>query len=237
MNNNDDNINENKINQTREINLDDLYDGAINNTVVIDPITKNEVLLKQKKNNTGLIVLIIFILLVLVLYYIYTKSDLNLQRREVSPKSTTTRTTKIITREEENGKLLCSYTSKTDSEDITINYEAKYENKKIIISKYNYSLISKLDKISSIANGLKEEYENYYINNASIAGHNVVFESSDKGFSFSVETLYNAVNFDSIKVENDKTKFYIKPKESDTYETVKNELTLKGYSCSIEKDD
>ena len=38
-------------NVTREINLDELYDGAINSTVVIDPITNDEVLLRQKKGN------------------------------------------------------------------------------------------------------------------------------------------------------------------------------------------
>ena len=36
-------------NVTREINLDELYDGAINNTVVIDPITKDEILVETKK--------------------------------------------------------------------------------------------------------------------------------------------------------------------------------------------
>ena len=38
-----DNIDEDPGYVTREINLDDLYDGAVNNTVVIDPITNNEI--------------------------------------------------------------------------------------------------------------------------------------------------------------------------------------------------
>lgn len=35
-------------NITREINLDELYDGAVNNTVVIDPVTNDEVFLPSK---------------------------------------------------------------------------------------------------------------------------------------------------------------------------------------------
>ena len=46
-----DNIDEDPGYVTREINLDDLYDGAVNNTVVIDPITNNEILMRSKKPN------------------------------------------------------------------------------------------------------------------------------------------------------------------------------------------
>lgn len=45
---NDEELIEDPENVTREINLDDLYDGAVNNTVVIDPITNNEILLADK---------------------------------------------------------------------------------------------------------------------------------------------------------------------------------------------
>ncbi len=38
---NDEELIEDPENVTREINLDDLYDGSVNNTVVIDPITNN----------------------------------------------------------------------------------------------------------------------------------------------------------------------------------------------------
>ena len=44
---------------TRKIDLNDLYDGAINNTVIIDPVTQDELLYKKKKPNK-------FIILVLV---------------------------------------------------------------------------------------------------------------------------------------------------------------------------
>ena len=61
---------------TREINLDDLYDGAINNTVVIDPITKDEVLMtKDRRPNYAIIGIIIAILALLILYWVNNKSE------------------------------------------------------------------------------------------------------------------------------------------------------------------
>ena len=49
-------------NVTREINLDELYDGAINNTVVIDPVTNDEVLMTSKKTNYTFIGVLLSIL-------------------------------------------------------------------------------------------------------------------------------------------------------------------------------
>ena len=56
-------------NVTREINLDELYDGAINNTVVIDPITKDEILVETKKSNRKIIGILFAVFILLILYF------------------------------------------------------------------------------------------------------------------------------------------------------------------------
>ena len=67
---NDEELIEDPENVTREINLDDLYDGAVNNTVVIDPITNNEILLADKKHNYTIVGIIVAVIILLVLYYV-----------------------------------------------------------------------------------------------------------------------------------------------------------------------
>ena len=65
-------------NITREINLDELYDGAINNTVIIDPVSKDEILELNKKSNKMLIIIILVTIILLVLYYVNSNFDLNI---------------------------------------------------------------------------------------------------------------------------------------------------------------
>ncbi|MCI5732949.1 MAG: hypothetical protein MR296_02800, partial [Tenericutes bacterium] len=50
---------------TRKIDLNDLYDGAVNNTVIIDPVTQNELLYKKRKPNITFIIILIAIIILL----------------------------------------------------------------------------------------------------------------------------------------------------------------------------
>lgn len=223
-------------NVTREINLDDLYDGVINNTVVIDPITNDELLMKTKKNNFTYIGIIFAVIVLLVLYFVNNKMDIGSTTKEVEPKTTK----KIITTktlEDKNGKLSCTYSSKSDADSQTLTYTANYKNDKLINSNFNYVLVSSNETISDVVKDLLEQYETFYINNASVIGNNVTFEKHDKGFTFDVETDYETAKFEDIRVSDEQTVLYVKPTSSDTVDSLKDAYTNKGFTCTLIEDE
>ena len=137
-----DNIDEDPGYVTREINLDDLYDGAVNNTVVIDPITNNEILMRSKKPNFTILGIIIAIVILLVLYYVNNKSDFGRTTKNVEPKTTTT--IPVSRKEDNSGTLTCTYQSKSDAESQNVTYVLNYENSNLVNSNFNYIVMSTL---------------------------------------------------------------------------------------------
>ena len=133
---NDEELIEDPENVTREINLDDLYDGAVNNTVVIDPITNNEILLADKKPNYTIVGIIVAVIILLVLYYVNNKSDLGRTTKDVEPKVTTT--AKEETEDNTKGTLTCNYEAKSDAESQTVTYTANYEKNMVSKSEFNF---------------------------------------------------------------------------------------------------
>lgn len=221
-------------NVTREINLDELYDGAVNNTVVIDPITNDEVLLQNKKPNYTLLGVVLAICVLLILYYVSNKTDLGKTTKDVEPKTTTTSMVlKTQTEEKKTGVLTCNYNAKSDAETQSVSFVANYDNNDLINSKFNYVVISNLGTTTAVIEDLKEQYETFYINNASVIGNNVTFEKNDNGFTFNVETDYNNADFDKIITIDGKTILYVKPSSNDTYESLLNLYTQKGFNCTI----
>lgn len=217
---------------TREINLDDLYDGAINNTVVIDPITNNEVLLSNKKPNYTIIGVVVAIVVLLLLYYVNNKSDIGRTTKDVEPKTTTS--TKITNESnDENGVLTCNYSSKSEAETQTVTFVANYENANITTTNFNFVVISNGETESAIVTDLKTQYENFFINNASLTSSNVSFEKNEKGFTFNVETDYKKTDFDDMNVVEGQTILYVKPGATDTIDSLKNTYTDKGFSCVL----
>lgn len=217
---------------TREINLDDLYDGAINNTVVIDPITNNEVLLANKKPNYTIIGVIVAIIVLLLLYYVNNKTDLGRTTKNVEPKTTTS--TKIINeKKDENGVLTCNYSSKSEAETQAVTFIANYENNTITTTNFNFVVISNSESESAIVTDLKTQYETFFINNASLTGSNVSFEKDEKGFTFNVETDYKKNDFDEMNITDGQTILYVKPQSTDTIDSLKNTYTDKGFSCVL----
>lgn len=214
---------------TREINLDDLYDGSINNTVVIDPITKNEILLENKKNNFTIIGIVIAILILLTLYYVNNKTDFGNTTKDVEPMVTTTKKSEGTA--VKNGTLTCSYSSKSDAESETVTFTANYENSKILSTKFNFVTVSNTDVESAVINDLKSQYENFFINNVAVSGHKVSFEKNDKGFTFNIETDYNNADFDNLVVTEGQTILYLKPNKTDSIDSLKDSYTNKGFSC------
>lgn len=224
-------------NITREINLDELYDGAINNTVVIDPITNDEVLLQNKKPNYTLLGVALAIIILLLLYYVNNKTDLGKATKNVEPKTTLSTVLKTEKTVDKTGTLTCNYNSKSDAETQTISFIANYMNNTLVNSKFDYVVISNLETTTDIIEDLKEQYETFYINNASVIGNKVTFEKNEKGFTFGVETDYKNVEYDKIIIEEDKTILYVKPSNMDTYESLLNLYEQKGFSCSLSSFD
>lgn len=218
---------------TREINLDELYDGAVNNTVVIDPVTNDEVLLPSKKPNYTLIGVILAIVVLLILYYVNNKTELGGTTKDVEPKTTTTTTSQANTNESKTGVLTCTYNSKSDAETQTVTFVANYENDVLTTSNFNYVVVSNLDSTSAVIEDLKNQYENLYINNASVIGNNMSYEKDNKGFTFNVETDYDVAEFDKISVTPGQTILYVKPNSTDTYETLQAAYIEKGFSCTL----
>ena len=230
--NNDEEIN----NVTREINLDDLYDGAVNNTVVIDPITNDEILITSKKTNFTLLGVVLAIGILLMLYYINNKTSFGRTMKDVEPKKTVRKST-TVKKENLKGALTCMYNSKSDAENQTVTYIANYDNEKIIKSSFNYVVVSNSENTSAVIDDLKSQYESFYINNAAVKGQKNTFEKSSNGFTFNSEINYNLADFNSITVSDGQTILYEKPLEKDTLTIVKSKYEAKGFSCTISTEE
>lgn len=220
-------------NVTREINLDELYDGAINSTVVIDPITNDEVLLRQKKGNFKYVIIILIILIFLMLYYINNKMSIGITAQDKKDKTTSKKVVTTTTIKNMKGTLSCTYSSKSDTDNQTLTYTANYENNKIIDSNFDYVVVSSGENVSDVIKNLMDQYEEFYINNVSVTGNNVSFEKNDKGFTFTVKSDYSVLKFEDIKLVDGKTVLYVKPDSKDTVDSVKEAYINKGFTCNM----
>lgn len=218
---------------TREINLDDLYDGAVNNTVVIDPITNDEILMTTKKPNYTLLGIFFAIIILLVLYYVNNKSDIGRTTKDVEPKTTSSTTSAV--KEKDFGSLTCTYSSKSDAESQNVIYVANYEENKIIDSSFNYLVMSTTNNTSAIIEDLKKQYETFFINNVSVNGNNVSYEKNDNGFSFEVKTNYKKDGYDGLVIIDNQTILFIKPTLIDTVLGIQKAYVEKGFNCSLTK--
>ena len=214
---------------TRNINLDDLYDGAVNNTVLIDPVTKDEILMENRKPNTIILGIILAIIILLCLYYINNKSDLFRVDEPVKPVSTTT----SITKNTSNGLLTCKYLAKSDNETEEVTYSIDYKDEKIIKSNFMYNVVITSDQKSVVAKDKENQYEELYTSNSNLKGLDVEFSKSSKGFSFEATIDYDKVNFDQIAINEEKTVLFIKPSKFDTVSSIRTNYDKKGYKCTI----
>lgn len=219
-------------NITREINLDELYDGAVNNTVVIDPVTNDEVFLPSKKPNYTSLGVVLAVIILLVLYYVNNKTDFGGTTKDVEPK-TTSSSSVINSNENKTGTLTCTYNSKSDAETQTVTFVANYENNVLKNSNFNYVVVANLENTSAVIEDLKNQYENFYINNAAVIGSNTTFEKNDKGFTFNSETNYDSFDFDKLVVNEGQTILYVKPQKTDTYESLQEAYVSKGFNCTL----
>lgn len=216
-------------NITREINLDELYDGAVNNTVIIDPVTNNEILVANKKHNYTVVGIILAVCILLILYFITNKTDLGKEEQQVENKTTTTT---VNTINNQTGTLTCNYSSKSDAETVSITYTADYENAKIITSNYSLNVISNSDSTTDTIESLKTQYETFYIKNAAIKGHTITFDKKSNSFTFNDLLVYSNAEFEDLSLFDGQTIMYVKATNSDTADTLKDTYENKGYTCS-----
>ena len=220
---------------TREINLDELYDGALNNTTIIDPLTKDEVLFEDKKHNYTFIGIVLSISVLLLLYFVSNKTDIGGANKEVKPVVTTP----VITTEAEtiNGVLNCTSTSSSDSETRNVIYKAYVKNNLLTNSTFNFSIVTKGEVNSVEFEELKKQYETFYINNSNVTGNITTFDINDNGFTFNVETDYATADFENITILEKETLLYGKPSSNDTYQSLNELYTSKGLTCNFVKDE
>lgn len=168
----------------------------------------------------------------LVLYYVNNKTDFGGTTKDVEPK-TTSSSSVINSNENKTGTLTCTYNSKSDAETQTVTFVANYENNVLKNSNFNYVVVANLENTSAVIEDLKNQYENFYINNAAVVGSNTTFEKNDKGFTFNSETNYDSFDFDKLVVNEGQTILYVKPQKTDTYESLQETYVSKGFNCTL----
>ena len=218
-------------NVTQEINLDDLYDGAVNNTMVIDPVTKEEIILPKQKRNFLFTIIVLLIIIFLGLYYFINKTSFMSPKANVAPVTTTA---PVTTNEvKTSGAYSCIYESKSDAETQKINSLISFETDKIKSVNFTYSVISTGDVKSAVNEDLTRQYETFYTSNANLTGNEMSFLKDDSGFTFNAVTNYDIIDFNLISMAEGQTVMYVKPNMNDTIELVKENYESKGFVCTL----
>ena len=112
----------------------------------------------------------------------------------------------------------------------------RYEKEKLLYSEFNYVVVSNLENTSEVVNDLINKYENFYINNSSNTANNITFEKNEKGFTFNVKTDYTKNNIE-LNEAGSETILYVSPSPSDTYLSLSDSYTNKGFTCSLTTND
>ena len=216
---------------TREINLDDLYDGAINNTMILDPVTKNEVIMENNKRNYTFISIIICVFILLILYYFTAKSPLSKEEAKVEPSTTKT----LVVTSKNSSNLVCNYNDKNENYSLISSLEVNFENDKIIFNKLNLNglLISELP--TEEYNNIITAYEELFTLNSDNKFNKITFIKEDKSFTFTSELDFNE-DYMSLVNTDKKYSFYKEYVEEDDIHSIKDAYTNLGYTCLITEE-
>lgn len=218
---------------TREINLDDLYDGAVNDTVIIDPVSNSELLLHEKKGKHTALGVILSLIVLLVLYFVSTKTNLIKTDVSVEPKPTTTKAIeeKVIKIKKET--LNCKYESESDTDKMTITFVANGINNEVNDTEFNYSMVLINDETSSaLLTSMQEEYEELYIKNMSLLGSTITFEKNEKGFTFISKSNYGS-DLEQFEIAENKTVMFKSPHKEDKMSALTDSYKELGYTCDL----
>ena len=213
---------------TREINLDDLYDGAINNTMILDPVTKNEVIMENNKRNYTLISILVCALILLVLYYVITKSSLSNEEAKVEPS-----TTKVpVITSKNNSNLVCNYNDKNENYSLTASLEVNFIEDKISYNKLSLNGLLISDIPTEDYNNIITAYEELFTLNSDNTFNKLSFIKEDKSFSFSSELNFDEEYLSLVNTDK-KYSFYKEYTQEDTINSIKDSYTDLGYTCLI----
>lgn len=213
---------------TREINLDDLYDGAINNTMILDPVTKKEVIMENNKRNYTFISIIICVFILLILYYVTAKSPLSKEEAKIEPS-----TTKLpVVTSKNSSNLVCNYNDKNESYSLTSSLEVNYENNEITYNKLSLNglLISEIP--TEDYNNIIIAYEELFTLNSGNEFNKLTFIKEDKSFTFTSELDFSKEYMSLINTDK-KYSFYKEYLEEDNINSIKDAYTNLGYTCLI----
>jgi hypothetical protein len=218
------------------VNLDELYDGKINQTVIIDPVSNSEVIIKDKKPHFPFFALLAA-LIVLLVYFTYNQVDyigiITKYSNMLFDKKTTTATT---TKKKVETTLTCTYTALYSGINISNNIEVKAENSAITTNSQDYSYTLTNDTNQLKYNEFVTFFDSTYQKLNGITGINVEYNKETKMFTFKLDCFYDVADFTSLgdtytnEVEYKTNLTMIK---SDSMNVIKDEYTALGYTCSL----
>ncbi|HOZ54223.1 MAG TPA: hypothetical protein PKY25_02730 [Bacilli bacterium] len=218
------------------VNLDELYDGKINQTVIIDPVSKNEVIIKDKKPHFPFFAILAAII-VLLIYFTYNKVDyigiISKYSNMIFNKRTTTITT---TKKKVESTLTCTYTSLYNGINISNNIEIKSEDNVIITNSQDYSYTLTNDTNQLKYNEFITFFDSVYQKLNGITGINVEYNKEAKVFSFELDCFYDVADFTLLGTPYTNEVEYktnLTMSKSDNINTIRNEYNAMGYICSI----
>ncbi len=236
------NNNTNKEIEEPAINVDEIYDGKLNQTIIIDPVSQKEVIVKNTRKPHIPFFSLILAILVLFIFFTYKKIDyielinkytneiLNKKDKEVTTKKATTIKSEIRT-------LSCTYQALYNG--ITINNTISIKETDDVITTnshtYNYTLSDQtfINNYNTFLTYFDSIYEK--LNNT--RGLNVDYNKVTNGFSLKVVGFYDILDFGttSATYENENEyKSSLTMIKTDTIDSLKLKYETIGYTCNLE---
>lgn len=226
----------NKKLEDTEVNLDELYDGKINQTVIIDPVSNNEVIIKDKKPHFPFFALLGAII-VLLIFFTYKQVDyiaiFNKYKNQIFNSTTTTVTT---TKGKVENTLTCTYTSLYNGININNTVDVKAEDNVITTNSqdYSYTLVNDANQLKY--NEFISFFDAVYEKLNGITGVNIEYNKEAKIFSFKLDCFYDISDFTILKdiyTNELEYKTNLTMVKTDTINSIREKYNAMGYTCSL----
>lgn len=226
----------NKKLEDTEVNLDELYDGKINQTVIIDPISNSEVIIKDKKPHFPFFALLGAII-VLLIFFTYKKVDyiaiFNKYKNQIFNDTTTIITT---TKSKVENTLTCTYTSLYNGININNNIEVKAEDNVITTNSqsYSYTLVNDTNQLKY--NEFISFFDTVYEKLNGTTGVNIEYNKEAKIFTFKLDCFYDISDFTLLKdtyTNESEYKTNLTMVKTDTINSIREKYNAMGYTCSL----
>lgn len=226
----------NKKLEDTEVNLDELYDGKINQTVIIDPVSNSEVIIKDKKPHFPFFALL-GALIVLLIFFTYKQVDyisiFNKYKNQLFNKTTTIVTT---TKKKTESTLTCTYTSLYSGININNLVEVKAEDNAITTNSQDYSYTLSNDINQLKYNEFVLFFDTVYEKLNGITGVNIEYNKEAKIFTFKLDCFYDIADFTILKdlyTNEAEYKTNLTMVKTDTINSIRDKYNAMGYTCSL----